>query len=266
MDGVEDLDGVPLEPLEDSMPLLGNPQRLRERAARDGFLFFRRLLCEESISPLRRRVLEYANRTGWLAGTAPIDEARVAPGRRIGDPSHPEWVGLQVHLQNCPEMRALGQAAAIRTALEAADSRADKIVLSLANICRVFSPHPELATPPHQDGHFVRQIADFWTAWIPLEECPRTLGPLALLSGSHANGLLDHSGQGTADFATAARAGAVWRTTDFECGDVVLFRPHTVHRALPNLSGNRLRSSMDFRYGYWDENATVEWRAAAVGI
>jgi ectoine hydroxylase-related dioxygenase (phytanoyl-CoA dioxygenase family) len=55
----------------------------------------------------------------------------------------------------------------------------------------------------------------------------------------------------------------VWSTTDFRCGDAALFRPHTLHCSLPNRSGDRLRLSADFRYGFWDEASEVDWRASA---
>src|SRR6185437_14396822 len=106
---------------------------------------------------------------------------------------------------------------------------------------------------------------DFWTAWIPLGDCPREWGPLALLAGSHLGGLQEHSGDGVISGGVAPPEDAVWSTTDFQCGDVVVFRPLTVHCSLPNRSGDRLRLSADFRYGFWDETATVDWRAEAVG-
>ena len=61
----------------------------------------------------------------------------------------------------------------------------------------------------------------------------------------------------------AVDAEAVWSTTDFRCGDAALFRPHTLHCSLPNRSGDRLRLSADFRYGFWDEASEVDWRASA---
>jgi len=257
VDGMESLDGLRLGALQDSLPLIENPQEIRKRAARDGFLFFHGLLQEDVVSPLRCCVLDYASRIGWLDSTDPRGEARAAPGKRIGDSQDPEWVGLQVHLQNRPQMRALGHAPAICRALHAMDSRSSNLCLSSANICRVFSPHADLATPPHQDANYVRLMTDFWTAWIPLEDCPRELGPIALLAGSHAGGLREHCDRGIADCAATASADAMWRTTDFRCGDVVLFRSHTVHRALPNLSKDRLRLSADFRYGFWGETTEV---------
>jgi len=264
MDGMESVDAFPLRAFEDSAALMDQPEELRERASRDGFLFFRGLLSAELVVSLRRCVLEYASQIGWLDPSAPIGEARAAPGKRIGYYQDPDWVGLQVHVQNRPEMWALGDAVEIHRALHLVDSRSSYLFLSTANTCRVFSPHPDMATQPHQDAHYVRMIADFWTAWMPLDDCPQQLGPLALLAGSHLNGPQEHSGQGIVDGGVTAPADAVWSTTDFRCGDVVLFRPLTLHRSLPNRSGDRLRLSADFRYGFWDETVAVDWRADAL--
>jgi len=121
-----------------------------------------------------------------------------------------------------------------------------------------------MATQPHQDGHYVRMIADFWTAWVPLGDCPRPLGPLALLAGSHHGGLREHSGEGIVVGGVTVPDDAVWSTIDFRSGDVVLFRPHTVHCSLPNQSGDRLRLSADFRYGFWSEAEPADWRAASI--
>ena len=39
-----------------------------------------------------------------------------------------------------------------------------------------------------------------------------------------------------------------WHTTDYRAGDVLLFHSHLVHRALPNLTPDRMRLSVDYRY------------------
>ena len=252
-------------PLEDAAALLANPERLRARAARDGFLFFRGLLSEDLVLSLRRSVLDYARRVGWLDSAAPLDEARAATGKRVGYYQDPEWVNLQVHVQNGSEMWSLGDCVAIHRALHAVEGRASYLCLSTANTCRVFSPHPDMATQPHQDAHYVRTMGEFWTVWIPLGDCPRELGPLAVLAGSHTGGLLDHTGTGIVDGGVAVADDAVWSTTDFRCGDAILFCPHTLHRSLPNQSGDRLRLSADFRYGFWNERSGVDWRASTVG-
>jgi len=41
---------------------------------------------------------------------------------------------------------------------------------------------------------------------------------------------------------------AAWHSIDFQAGDVLFFHSYTIHKALPNLSGTRLRVSTDNRY------------------
>ena len=251
--------------LEDAAPFLGNADRLREMASRDGFLFVRGLVPEDLVQRLRGEVLEYASRTGWLDPDSPVSAARAAQGKRIGYYQDPDWVNLQVHVQNRSEMWAVGDCVAIHRTLHAVEGRSSYLCLSTANTCRVFSPHPDMATQPHQDAHDVRMMGDFWTVWIPLGDCPRELGPLAVLAGSHHGGLREHAGKGIVDGGVAVADDAVWSTTDFRCTDAILFRPHTLHRSLPNRSGDRLRLSADFRYGFWDEASSTDWRATTVG-
>ena len=235
------MDDMKTIPLENAAPHLGDTPRLQSLAERDGFLFFRDLIPQEIVLPLRDTVLEFAVEAGWLEPGAPVTEARAAAGKRIGDYQDPAWATLQVHVQARPEMWAVGDCLAIHRALRAVECRSSYLCLSTANTCRVFSPHPDMATRPHQDGHYVRMIPDFWTVWLPLGDCPRELGPLALLSGSHLEGLLDHSGLGIDGGGVLVGEDRAWSTADFRCGDAVFFRPHTLHRALPNLSGSRLR-------------------------
>ena len=250
--------------LEDSMPLIEDAEQLRARANRDGFLFMRSLLPPDSVLALRQVVLDYANQVGWLHPGASMNEGRAAPGKRIGYYQDPEWVNLQVHAMNGPQMWALGDCIAIHRVLNLVENRSSYLCLSTANTCRIFSPHPDLATQPHQDANYLCMLGEFWTVWIPLGDCPREYGPLALLAGSHHGGLLPHSGQGIVDGGATAPDDAVWSTTDFQCGDAVFFRPHTLHCSLPNRSGDRLRLSVDFRYGFWSDAAGVDWRASSI--
>ena len=63
-----------LAPFADSMPLMGDPDRLRVCAEADGFLCFSGLLDRELVCSAARCVLEYASRVGWQAPPAPIAE------------------------------------------------------------------------------------------------------------------------------------------------------------------------------------------------
>ena len=42
--------------------------------------------------------------------------------------------------------------------------------------------------------------------------------------------------------------GLTWVGGDYEIGDAIFFHSHTVHKALPNQSPDRIRLSVDYRY------------------
>jgi hypothetical protein len=255
MDGVEKIAAIRLCPLEDSTSLLDDPAALRVRADRDGFLFFRALIAAGDVLPLRDSVLDYAGRNGWLETTAHASDSLALPAKRIGCYTDSDWIGLQAHVRNGSAIWDLGNTASISRALRAADPLG-RWTLSTAVICRVCSPHPDMATPPHTDAQYVHSMGDFWTAWIPLQDSPQELGPIALAAGSHLHAAPQHR--------TPAVDEIEWSTADFGVGDVVLFRARTLHRALPNRSGDRLRLSVDLRYGVWNETMEIDWRAATL--
>ena len=268
MGDLERVDGLEIKvrPFEDATPFLSQPERLQAMAERDGFVYLRKLVPDEAILALRAVVLDYAREASWLDPAAPPDEPRAFPGKRVGGYQEDEWVNLQVRVQNKAEMWAVGDHIEIHRALRAVSGRSSYLCLSTANTCRVFSPHPDMATQPHQDAHYFRLIEDFWTVWMPLGDCPREDGALALLAGSHHGGLRDHTGLGIVDGGVVVPEDTVWTSGDFSCGDAVLFRPHTLHRSLPNRSETRLRLSADFRYGFWDDTSPIDWRSRSVGL
>ena len=87
--------------------------------------------------------------------------------------------------------------------------------------------------------------------WTPLGDCPMELGPLAVVEGSHKVGrVVDHHfslGAG-GQRVTAPEKRGIPRCSDFEIGDTLLFGCLMVHGALPNLTEDRLRVSLDNRY------------------
>ena len=70
------------------------------------------------------------------------------------------------------------------------------------------------------------------SAWIPLGDCPRMQGSLAVLPRSN------HA---------VPPPGSRWRRFDFSAGDVLFVNSLTLHRALPNRSAE-IRVSVDFRF------------------
>ena len=262
MGKLEGLDRVEIivRPFEDASPYLSQPEVLQAMAKRDGFVYLHKLVPEDVILAFRGAALNYSREAGWLDPSATAGEARAFPGRRVGGYQEDDWVNLQVRVQNSTEMWAVGDHVAIHRALRAVSGRSSYLCLSTANTCRVYSPHPDMATQPHQDANYFRLLEDFWTVWLPLGDCPREDGPLALLAGSHRDGLRDHTGLGIVDGGVVVPEETEWTSGDLSCGDAILFRPLTLHRSLPNRSGTRLRLSADFRYGFWNDTSPIDWR------
>jgi hypothetical protein len=230
-----------IEPLRSS-----SRQTARQEAAESGCLFFRRLIDPGIVLTLRTKALEIADEFGWLADGSRPEDGIARPGVRLGDYDDPQWVAFQARVLPLPEFITLGEHPAILSVLE--DIAGGPVHTRRGDICRITAPNtPELTTVPHQDHYYVGGSTDIWTAWIPLGDCPRDLGGLAVLPGSHRHGLLPHAGEGTGrqgvDFQDQ-----VWATIDYRAGDVLLFHCMTIHRALPNLNSNRLRLSADYRY------------------
>ncbi len=106
--------------------------------------------------------------------------------------------------------------------------------------------------PPYMAVYRKVLSVDTYSCWTPLGACPIALGGLAVWPGSHTRGFLDHSvhhpGAVGGSGVPVDPAEAIWHTTDFEPGDALFFHAFTIHKALPNLSGDRLRLSTDNRY------------------
>lgn len=219
---------------------------VRTRAAEQGYLFFRSLIEAHLVLALREKVMENCRRVGWLSDGGAIVEGIARQDRKPGAYDD-NWLSFQQHVLPLPEFVALGRHVAIVGILENVFGR--PVMPDRGNTCRVMSPRaPEFTTPPHQDYYYVRGSTELWTVWMPLGDCPTEHGGLAVLPGSHTCGLLPHAGEGPGRQGASVDDDSVWATSDYECGDVLMFNCMTLHRALDNVSADRLRVSVDYRY------------------
>jgi hypothetical protein len=221
--------------LEDSTPLLGDPAALRERMREHSHLFFRGLLDPARVDTVRGDLLDRIAPLGWLDLTRP----RVY--------TDPEWKEGYHAIQRSERFHALAHEPALTGVAESLLD--DSVVVLPMKIARVTYPGLEHPTPPHQDQFFVRGTADTITMWVPLGDCPRELGGLCVVPGSHRTGMRGVSAaDGQGGIASDWDAGdAEYRTTDYGAGDVLMFHSHTLHWA-PSNSADRLRLSADYRY------------------
>ena len=202
--------------------------RLADRARTDGYLYFRGLIEPGDVEPLRSRVAELHQRHA------------VPPGAAYDDP---RFLDLQRAVSLLPEWEAMRSHPAILETLHR--FLGQEIRAQCGDVCRVVpAGAPGAATPPHQDQFFVRQPQRIWTVWIPLGDCPLQLGPLAVLPGSHRQGIHPHFENRVA----GTHASGWWAASSMSCGDVLMFDGCTVHQACPNLTRETVRFSADFRY------------------
>lgn len=239
----------------DSTELLADGPALRERGRRDGYLFFKQLLPADAILPVRADLLGVVDRHGWLkpsddplAGVldgdalAQVPEAQMRTDIGVSAAAYDDVQKLEsVHrLPHHPNLIAL-----YRTLFD------DDVLVHARHIVRMISAHPSVfPTPPHQDFPLIQGTSNTWTCWIPIGDCPKEMGSLMALRGSHKLGYLPiEPAQGAGLIAAQTCPGEDdWVAGDFELGDVLTFPALTVHRALPSQRRERIRLSFDVRY------------------
>ncbi len=251
----------PTVELVDSSPLLGNPQALLERAAVDGYLFFRGLLDRDRVLGLRRQMMQVVADHGWLqAGTDPMDGiADVAAFDQV-DPVAAAFCGTGVPLAayqdiyRIQEFHGIGHDPAMINLYD--QLLGGNVLRQPLSIARVMVPSSTFEpTPAHQDFIHIQGTKNVWTSWFPLGDCPVELGALTVLVGSQADGLLTyHAARGAGGLeAYICDSGLSWGVADFRAGDVLTFTSLTVHRGMPNIKGEQVRLSLDMRYQRADE-------------
>jgi ectoine hydroxylase-related dioxygenase (phytanoyl-CoA dioxygenase family) len=200
-------------------------------------------LPASTLAPLRALVDRALTRRGWLR------DATTDPSLRVGRWDDPRWIEFLGEVLPSEPYRAVAAAPELLDVLRVVlDGEPEPHV---GDVCRLVSPGaPELTTPPHQDAAYLQDAAAVWTAWISLGPCPRSLGPIAVWPGSHRLGLRPHAPivTGGGVLGTDVPDDVHWGAADLEVGDVVLFSALTVHCALDNVTADRLRVSVDYRY------------------
>jgi len=236
--------------LIDSTPFARDPDALRSRAAEHGYLALRGIPGPEAVAPLCTLIQQVAESLGLLQPTrtgraAPL----VRPGAALTGTGYDDqrWLALQERVLADPLFGAVGDRAELLTVLEALFD--GPVLTRRGDICRVALPGaPHLTTPPHQDHWYTGGTTNLWTVWIALTEMPLELGPLAVLPGSHASGLLPHAGHGAGRQGVRVTDDGRFAATPLAAGDAILFNCLTVHCALPNVTRHRVRLSVDYRY------------------
>ena len=231
----------------DSTDLIGNGPALAERLRRDGYLFLRGLLPRDAVLEVRRRLLEKAAAGGWLDPGRAIEDGIANPDASCKDPEdlymkvfRGIWADEALHrLRIHPRVLTLFE----RIFGEPALAHPMFVQRNIFPQSESF----DFTTGAHQDKVHIGGATSY-AMWIPLGDCPREKGALAVAAGSHLAGVLDTKvGGGAGGMDICVPIPGQWVSGSFEAGDALIFSDTTVHRALPNRT-TQLRQSFDARY------------------
>ena len=243
-----------LKELRVSNDAMNDPEELRHRISEEGYLFFKKLQDPDKLWALRREMLTTMQEGGWIvAGTDPMDGiADIAMQCTEGDPEYTDVYHAVYKLQ---AFHRSGHWSEVVDMVEKIIGR--EVLPHPQKIARLWFPkYTAHTTPIHQD--FVHFQGNFqtYTCWAPVGDCPIELGGLAVLPGSHkVNKVMEHHfslGAGSLCVNEDELSGE-WHSTNYEVGDTLIFPALTIHKALPNLTEDRLRVSLDNRYQAVDD-------------
>ncbi len=231
----------------DSTELAEDGPALAARLADDGYLFLRGVLPARDVMAVRARILDLAARGGWLAPDRPVADgiARMSAACKDPEPDflrvyEPMWKDEALHrLRIHPDVTALFDRIFSEPALTHPMFVLRNIFPSRENF--------DFTTRMHQDKVHIGGATNH-AMWVPLGDCSREKGALAVAAGSHKAGVLDFEvGAGAGGMSLVGPIPGTWVSGDFEAGDVLIFSDTTVHQALPNRT-KEIRLSFDARY------------------
>ncbi|MBA62836.1 MAG: hypothetical protein CMJ76_10780 [Planctomycetaceae bacterium] len=246
-----------LKELRESNDILGNSQALQERIADDGYLFFRKLQDVNMLLELRRQMLTTMQDGRWIQqGTDPLDGI-AEPGVQCTE-GDVEYTAVYHQVYRNQLFHESAHADVMLKTV--ADITGREMIPQPQKVARLWFPnYTAHTTPIHQDYVHFQGTYDNLTCWAPVGDCPVELGGLAVLKGSHKVGeVLDHhfslgAGGLMIHGEEFEALGLSWHTTNYEIGDTLIFPALTIHMALPNITEDRLRVSLDNRYQAVDD-------------
>jgi hypothetical protein len=231
----------------DSSDALADGTALRQRLDRDGYLFIRGLLPAAAINSVRSRLLAKAASGGWLDAASPVEAGKANLAAACKDPEERYmrvfrglWADEELHrLRTHPSVLALFERIFGETPL------AHPMFVQ-----RNIFPQTDafdFTTGVHQDRVHIGGATSY-ALWMPLGDCPKERGALAVAAGSHAHGILEtRVGSGAGGMDIAVPIPGQWVTGAFKAGDALIFSDVTVHKALPNRTPE-IRMSFDARF------------------
>jgi hypothetical protein len=220
-------------------------QSLREKLARDGYLFLKRAVASEDCDALLQDLLEAARpHIGF-------DEHGRKP-YLVGEPFYetdPIWDEVYPRVQKLESFHRFFHRPAMLNMMSRL-AGADAWVYPI-KMARIATPRMlGYETPPHQDAYSHHAGPTMAGVWVALHDVDDSIGRVRVLPGSHKGGVrkvFEAQGVGGVQCEVYEHE-TLWHVSDFEQGDVLIFNSATVHKAEPNTSESKVRLSVDTRF------------------
>lgn len=170
-----------------------------------------------------------------------------------------EWRPVYAKIQALESFHRLKMTAQVHTIMEYLFQ--EPVFALPMTIARVAFPRDnKRGTQPHQDWLYVGGSTETVSCWAPLGDVPVATGGLKLLKNSHKSGfLIPRSAPGPGGNTVDVDADSVWLQTDYQAGDILLFKSLTVHAAADNHTEDVIRLSIDFRYTGYSHTISDSW-------
>ncbi|WP_263354527.1 phytanoyl-CoA dioxygenase family protein [Acidicapsa acidisoli] len=220
---------------------------LRDEINTRGYALIRDVLPLQAVNSLLRDVTQMLYAEGWLLPQHDAMERLANMDAACGDPD-PAFKRVYQEIFNLELFHALPHHSSLQRVMKMLVG--DQLLIHPKPIGRLIFPHCErLVVHAHQDYQFMGGDPQFYTAWIPLHDCPTNVGPLRILEGSHRFGFQSHEKENlhVPQIPPGRELGEGWVGGQVNAGDVLIFHSLTVHAASPNLS-KELRLSLDCRF------------------
>jgi len=222
-------------------------ETIRATAEVDGYVHVRGALSREIVVAMRAALVRLCIAQSWARTGDNGSDIAAVEGVRTPLWHEKRFIALQREALACAELTALREDPGLHRTLEAIAG--EPVRGERGDVLRVVLPASvERTTRPHQDAAYLGTAGRIWVAWIPLGDCPKALGPLAIWPGSHRRGLLAHAKGPDFTLGCQVPGDLPCAASDLVIGDVLVFSSMTLHAALPNLTRDGVRLSVDLRF------------------
>ena len=209
-------------------------RRCASRLAREGYLFIRGLIPAEAIHDGSPRAARQSRRRRLARPRKPVEAGIANMAAACKDPEERYmqvfrglWSDEELH-----RLRTHPRAIALFSSIFGEPALAHPMFVQ-----RNIFPQSgsfDFTTGVHQDRVHIGGATSY-AMWMPLGDCPREKGALAVAAGSHKHGILEtRVGTGAGGMDISVPIPGAWVTGAFQAGDALIFQDLTVHKALPN--------------------------------